>query len=106
MGEFVSPFLVEMLSLITAESASHRTTKLEGLGRQIVTSVPSRLLLPAVDETARIEEKVCKGKKIDSFSNSLLRLQRLAAMQVWMFAKISPEYVTSAETLCVESLQR
>eukprot|EP00929_Paragymnodinium_shiwhaense_P050206 TRINITY_DN25298_c0_g2_i2.p1 TRINITY_DN25298_c0_g2~~TRINITY_DN25298_c0_g2_i2.p1 ORF type:complete len:2404 (+),score=730.73 TRINITY_DN25298_c0_g2_i2:128-7339(+) len=111
VGKFLSPFLEQLLALVTATSAPWRTEFLEGLSRAMVESVPQRLLLPAVQTastaaSARIAALADGQADAEALDGLLVEVQRLATLQIWTFSASKPDFVsTIVEASAVALLQ-
>jgi len=109
VGNFLSPYLEQFLQLTTAESGSERTPVLEELGQALVDHVPHRLLLPAVqDAIAPAEEALASATDeqtaLADINSGLVRVQRLAVFNTWIFSKATPESVSAGIQSTVAAL--
>jgi len=99
VGSFLSPFLANLLTLAASPSPTWRTPMLEDLMQALVSFVPHRLLLPAVQAVVATCARQLTTQDIDTkctmevLERSLVQLQRLALLHARIFAASLPDFV-------------
>lgn len=110
VGAFLSPFLERLLLLTTAACSRARTPLLEVLGRELVACVPHRLLLASITQVVASTEQgltaASTGAAQADLGACLVRLQRLATFQLWLFSESAPEFISTATTSAFDGLLR
>jgi len=106
VGKYMSPFLERIILTITRVSPIWRTTLLEGIGRTVVTHVPHRLLLPAVQSAVATVARaaVPEAPAVQDGVNQFIEMQRIAALQLWLFSSAPPEFVSDNAATSTASL--
>ncbi|CAJ1401986.1 unnamed protein product, partial [Effrenium voratum] len=93
VGSFLSPFLGRFLEVVSTPAPLKRTKSLQDLAQQMVSGVPQRLLLQAV-QVATVDP--FQGGDLD---DGLLRTQRLATFFIWILSKATPEFVAAQDSM-------
>lgn len=111
VGSFMSPFLERVLLLSAAPCAFEHTMLLEGIGNEIVTHVPPRLVLPALQaDVVSVTNTVVNiqaGKlAVVAIDSGLVQLQRLGAVLAKISAESTIEFVETDGDVAVESVLR
>jgi len=108
VGAFLSPFLKDILQLLTTQLLPWETPMLEDLGRDLVACVPARLLLPAVQSAVvAAEQDLSSAAGGESeLAACLVRMQRLASLKAWIFAQATPDFVSSGLEVSANALLR
>lgn len=109
-GRFLSPYLDRLLLLCFAPSHTERTRMLEILGRELATTVPHRLLLPAVVANARATVQRLADASGDAtavvMDECLVRMQRLATMLAWIFSTAPPDFASAHANAAADCIMR
>jgi hypothetical protein len=107
LGAFLSPLLGEFVRIALTSCQPSAAKAFQDFGRDLVSGIPHRLLLPAVQEA--IKETTTSLSSMEASGEldaTLLKLQRLSVFQIWMLLEASPEFVVTINDVTTNSLLR
>ncbi|CAK0845264.1 unnamed protein product [Prorocentrum cordatum] len=106
VGPFLSPFLPRLLGLFAElRAAPSRAPLLDGLGRELVASVPYRLLMPALSAAAAAAADGARAAGAAA-GGALAAAQRVAVLLCWLCGASPPDVLAPDADAASETLLR